>query len=93
MAKRLFVINDVDSDRFVVCEEEGDYAIGDVYEVGQVVESEIVLPEDADRLEGLMGIEEVESLILQAVEAAYSQGRIDEQRRIEARLRRSFLGE
>ncbi len=91
--KKLLVIKGGGSERFVVREEADAYAVGDEYDGGQLVYSEIVLPEDAERLEGLMAIDELESLILQALDSAYNRGRLDERTRISNRIERTLIGE
>ena len=92
MSKVLFVVKGEDSMRFIVREEETAYEIGDSYD-GQPIESTILLPEECDALDGLMAIDEVESIILHALDAAYNRGRADERGRIANRIERTLIGE
>lgn len=89
MSKELFVVMGEDSVPFVV---RGEYEIGGDYD-GQPIVGEIELPEECDALDGLMEFDEVESLILHALDAAYNRGRLDERARITTRIQRTLVGE
>lgn len=96
MLKKLFVIKSHEgefSEFYVVHEPAEAHRVGGPYVSAQIVLSEIVLPEECDQLEGLMEIDEVESLILHALDAAYNRGRRDERTRITTRIQRTLVGE
>lgn len=77
MAMKLFVIKGGASERFVVHEEEDAYKVGDPYGAVLLVESMVILPE------------EVESLILRALDDAFNRGRkfVEQQNRDWYKLR------
>lgn len=85
VGKKLWVINEND-DYFLVYEEEESCKVGDNYDDQGVVVSVIPLPGDAieegwnpDAFEGLMLLDDVNSLLLLLMDFAYRAGRRDQQ--------------